>query len=239
MSANLYRAWMRHCGGATKLPVIALAVMTSACSLGTALPSGDGILPLGKEPTVERQPLQSLDDDSLKGRQLAESELRELRGGFSVNGVDLSIAAQIATVAVGKVALITDLVLNNAGRLEEVASHTIVLSGATGSTPDGGSTSHGFVLNLTPQGNAPVTSAPAGKGSTSFQAVAGNSATTEIIQQLVNNSITTLVSNRVNGAIIDQSLTLNISAKNFSSFARTFSAFAETSVLGNDIARFH
>jgi len=175
---------------------VAALLWVSACSSGGSLPS------------VAALPSPSLDGPAAL-EKLADSDLRDMRGGMRIGTLDLSIGAEIATTVSDGVALVSKFAVDDAGKLHAAASPS-------------------------PQ--------PSAIGNAGLVAVAGNSATTQVVHQILNNDIATVVSNRVNNATINQVMVLDIAVRNFALqqvLAARVGELARVNATAGDFARFH
>jgi hypothetical protein len=94
-----------------------------------------------------------------------------------------------------------------------------------------------FVITTQPQSSgAPNTGSPT-NGPTAFTVVAGDPATTQIVQQLAQNSISTIISNRVNSATVNLQSVLNISINNAASMASRIGAITGANLIGAQLSR--
>jgi len=94
-----------------------------------------------------------------------------------------------------------------------------------------------FVITTQPQSSgAPNTGSPT-NGPTAFTVVAGDPATTQIVQQLAQNSVSTIISNRVNSATVNLQSVLNISINNAASIASKIGAITGANLIGAQLSR--
>jgi hypothetical protein len=224
--------------GRSGLALLALFAV-SACS-SAALP------PIEAARAMPPIASERLDGNQSAMQQLADSDLRDMRGGLRIGGLDLAITAQVTTVASDGVSLVSELTVDDAGKLHVVASQSAPVAAlALANLP----AAHGTTLAVTQAGasSTPATAAAGGtesasSGSAGFIAVAGDSNTTEVAHEIMNNSITTIVSNRESNTAIDQVTDLNIAVKNFAlqqAMAAQLNNAAHVNAVGVDIARFH
>lgn len=139
--------------------------------------------------------------EELARNTVSDNVLGEKRGGIRIAGIDFAFGLQLRTLTEGVMQLTTNLVMNDSGRFLVAGSQGQIIAPA-GSQPTNAQ------IPLT------ITNNTRGNGPTNFTAVAGDPSTTQIVQQVVNNSISTLVTNRVNGVTVDNEATLNVTVNN-------------------------
>jgi hypothetical protein len=154
--------------------------------------------------------------ERLDGRRVADAGLAEIRGGMRVNGLDLSFGMEIRTAAAGRFEVVSELTMNDSGRLIALGSHATPLQGAP---------------------SPPLTSSITGTGGGAFSARASDGMGLEVMHRLVDNSTATIIANRMNGVTVNQTTTMNVGVLNATTFASRFAALARANALARDSAQ--
>jgi len=117
-------------------------------------------------------------------------------------------------------------------------------SGGSSSPPSGGSlpppktqTGAPAITPITPKTSGSSTSTGGGSiFGTGFVAVVGDPATTQITQQLSQNSISTVISNRVNNLTVNNQSILNVTINNAAAISRTLGTIMAANRIGDQVA---
>jgi len=88
---------------------------------------------------------------------------------------------------------------------------------------------------ITPKTSGSGSPKPLLTGPTSFTVVAGDPATTQVIQQLAKNSISTVILNTTNNAIVNQQSVLNVTINNAAAIASMVGAITAANRIGAQV----
>lgn len=204
--------------------------------LGTTLASGlaaPAMAASDDHDTLDLSDLQRVEDGSM----------RDLRGGFSVAGYDVSFGVNVTTSVNGQALLQTSFNINQPGQMDNVVTTALPQQQAAvgnGSVSGGG---NGTVLTFQPGNMSPVASAGTSRTHSSSAANASGAADTSnssnpawvvsqspdgtawsvssedlatVITQQIGNGVSTNIVNSANGIAIDHSTEISLHLDNFS-----------------------
>jgi hypothetical protein len=112
-------------------------------------------------------------------------------------------------------------------------------SGGSTPPPGGASTAQTGDPTTTPITTNTSSGSPKGPsaGSTAFTVVAGDPATTQVIQQVTKGSISTVISNQLNNVTVSNQSVLNVTINNAAAISRTLGTIMAANRIGDQVSR--
>jgi hypothetical protein len=205
--------------------------------------------PLATAPVLRASLGERLEPERLELAALDDAALERARGGLRVNGLDLSIGLQLQTMLDGLMQLTSHLTMTDTGQWIATASRATTSPAAVAAAP-GAAGASGVSIRVVEAGGtgaAPEASRPPlpaaagaarGVGTGEFRATLGDPATTHIVHQLMANSISSVITNRVDGARVDHTVQLNVGINNLAQFSARIATATRVNRLSRDISRF-